>query len=318
MIENTELIIKGNKLVQRKTLDMPLEDSENIFKQFIHRQQSPQYAPCSTNFWADSPNNQNLVEKSWVLSKDFSEGYGAVHKVKQFPISGVYGFKIENKHENEYMPRSYYFGYEELVDYEACSINYIAGHGYDSDTEFLAKIKDDFPDNFVAFPSNQVFWSDPRFDLFIANFTPENHKVYFFAIEKEYIVSGDEADDRSSNKQFPMYAPLAVSLPNLYDTGQVCMGYEYDEISNQYDKHDKQSFVLSTFANTTSNRDLDHSGTFPHLTFNVRGKPIPLHNRTMFKDSYDDVMLGDRAPFRPITNSFILQFSELYKNGTLI
>lgn len=316
MIENTELIIKGNKLIQRKTLDLPLEDSENIFKQFIHRQQIPQYSPCPTTVWNDLPIgiDSAIVEKSYVLSKDFNEGYGAVHKIRHFPINGVYGFKVKDEHETEYMPRSYYFGYDELVDYEACAVHCITGHGQESDTQHLQILQQSYPNNFVLFPNNRVLWSDPRFDLFLANFTPENDKVFFFVIEKEYI----ESTGREDLKDFPRYCPLSVALPNIYDTGQVCMGNDYDDNPSVFSKHERQENIIKTFVQTNSNRDLDGPGTYPNLTFNVRGQPIPLHNQTMFKDSYDDTWLSARSPFRSVTNSFILQFSELYTNGTLL
>ena len=261
MVQKTELIIKGNKLVQRKTLDLPLEDSESIFKQFIENRQMLTYTPLSTDYFHRYM--PDLVKRSWLLSKDFNDDYGAVHQVNYFPLVGVWGRKLKNQDTTPSENRMHWFNQTELDDYEACSVHYLTGGGYDSNTEYLIKLKETFGDDLVTFPNHTVRWSDPRFDLFLANFTPENDKVHFFAIEKEVI----EFEGRKDNEM--KWLPLNVALPNMYESSQICMGMEYDEKAGEYSLEDKQKFILHMFSSTGANRDLDVSALMPtlHSTF---------------------------------------------------
>lgn len=308
MIENTELIIKGNKLVQRKTLDLPLEDSESIFRQFIENRQTLMYTPLSTDYFHKY--NPDLVKRSWLLSKDFSKEYGAVHQVNYFPIVGVYGIKITEQHADQrsfdiYTRKQHWFTLEELIDYEACAVNYLDNN---RTTEHLERLQTEFGQNLVTFPNNTVKWSDPRFDLFLANFTPENDKVHFFAIEKEII----KFEGRKDNEMQRL--PLNVALPNIYETSHICMGSEYEECAGEYSLADKQKYVLHMLASTHANRDLDVAGTFANRTFNVRGTTIPLHNRTMFNAPTFADPFAYGCPFRSVSDSFILDFTKQYTN----
>ena len=309
MVEKTELIIKGNKLVQRKTLDLPLDNSESIFKQFIEYRQSLTYTPLSTDYFHRYM--PDLVKRSWLLSKDFNENYGAVHQVNYFPIVGVWGRKLTPEDTTVVDNRLHWFNQEELFDYDACSVHYLTGGGYDTNTEYLAKLKDTFKDTFVLFPNNTVHWSDPRFDLFLANFSPENDKVHFFAIEKSVI----EFDGRKDNEMKRL--PLNVALPNMYESSQICMGYDYEEKAGEYSLEDKQKYIIHMFSSTSANRDLDVTGTYGNLTFNVRGKPIPLHNNSMFRAPTYPNTFEYGCPFRSISDSFILNFTEQYTNHGL-
>ena len=146
-----------------------------------------------------------------------------MHQVNYFPLVGVWGRKLKNQDTTPSENRMHWFNQTELDDYEACSVHYLTGGGYDSNTEYLIKLKETFGDDLVTFPNHTVRWSDPRFDLFLANFTPENDKVHFFAIEKEVI----EFEGRKDNEMKRL--PLNVALPNMYESSQICMGMEYDE-----------------------------------------------------------------------------------------
>lgn len=304
MVEKTELIIKGNKLVQRKTLDLPLEDSESIFKQFIENRQMLTYTPLSTDYF--HRHKPDLVKRSWLLSKDFNDDYGAVHQVNYFPLVDVWGRKLNNPEITPSENRMHWFNQQELEDYEACSVHYLTGGGYDTNTEYLIKLKETLGDDLVTFPNNTVRWSDPRFDLFLANFTPENDKVHFFAIEKEVI----EFEGRKDNEMSRL--PLNVALPNVYESSQICMGREYDDKAAEYSAEDKQKYILHMFSTTGTNRDLDVSGTYANLTFNVRGRPIPLHNNSMFRAPTFSNTFDYGCPFRSISDSFILNFTQQY------
>lgn len=312
MIENTELIIKGNTLVQRKTLDLPLENSEKIFTEFINRQQKNSYAPCSTDYFSNI--YPDFVEKSWMLSKDFSQDFTAVHKVKHFPINHVYGWRLNDREQSCVESRGYWFTSSELVQSPTYSVNYIASNSYDTDTEFLEDLDRNSRDNVKFFPNNQILWSDPRFDLFVANFFPESPHVYFFAIEAQTI----DFANREMNRviQSPRI-PVCPALPNIYDNSKVCMGYDYDEAINDYGYMDKQLMILDTIQKTSSNRDLDVDGTKANMTVDENNKSIPIHKETIYRADNYSTVLSASAPFREITNSNIIQFAQTYINNEL-
>ena len=80
----------------------------------------------------------------------------------------------------------------------------------------------------------------------------------------------------------------------------------------EYSLEDKQKFILHMFSSTGANRDLDVSGTYANLTFNVRGRPIPLHNNSMFRAPTFSNTFDYGCPFRSISDSFILNFTQQY------
>ena len=312
MIENTELIIKGNTLVQRKTLDLPLENSEKIFTEFINRQQKNAYAPCSTDYFRNI--YPNFVEKSWMLSKDFSQDLTAVHKVKYFPINHVYGWRLIDREQSCVDLRAYWFTPSELVQTPTYSVNYIASNHFDTDTQFKEDLLRNNPDQVKFFPNDQILWSDPRFDLFVANFFPESPHVYFFAIEADTINFPNREQSKVVNSA---RIPVCPALPNVYDSSKVCMGYDYDENINDYGYMDKQIMILDTIQNTSANRDLDVSGTKALMTVDENNKPIPIHEETIYRADNYSTILGDNAPLREVTNSNIIQFAQKYIQNDL-
>lgn len=310
MIEKTEILVKGNKLIQRKTLDLPLEDSESIFQQFINHQKTLNYTPLSTDYF--HRHMPDLVKRSWLLSKDFNEDYGAVHQINYFPIVGVFGLKINDENCGTFQNVKYWFNFDDLTNNEACALYYIDVGRTRSITEFIEEKSKIYGPDLVLFPNNTVNWSDPRFDLFIANFTPENNKVNFFAIEKSPIMFEGREDKRAEPLNAQQRLVLTASLPNVFEVSTICMGYEYEDKVGEYTLEDRQKYILHMFSSTFANRDLDVDGTKANLIFNVQGEPINLYEKNMFYAPNFSKAFDYGCPFRNVSDRFVIDFTQQY------
>jgi hypothetical protein len=108
--------------------------------------------------------------------------------------------------------------------------------------------------------------------------------------------------------------PVAIDLPNVYDTGKICTGDSYGQIDDRSElsTHDIVRHTMKELFSSPANTDLYPNDAFvkAYLMFNSEGEALLPPTRTSSGIS-NPYATKERGFFFPITKSSVLDFTSI-------